>query len=208
MRASLPVIPASIQIRRIPGPKLSVLAIVAAITIAGGYRLVAGAPSTKTLEFTGVAYPTAHADKKKILASSVVKVDGTSYTIGYNTILRSGQTAGDGTFGLLYDASGKSLTTGGALRISDDNDHSTLLDVYGKVFMVSHFESRPGAFYITELSQDQSNGKLTAVSTKPIDFSALGGGWNHCAGSRTPWKNHLGSEEYEPDARSSPTASS
>ncbi len=34
-----------------------------------------------------------------------------------------------------------------------------------------------------------------------MDWSALGGLWNPCAGSRTPWGSHIGGEEYEPDAR-------
>jgi hypothetical protein len=37
--------------------------------------------------------------------------------------------------------------------------------------------------------------------TKPVDFSAHGGVWIPCAGSVTPWETHLGSEEYEPDAK-------
>ncbi len=36
---------------------------------------------------------------------------------------------------------------------------------------------------------------------KPIDFSAFGGIWTPCAGSLSPWNTHLGSEEYEPDAK-------
>ena len=39
------------------------------------------------------------------------------------------------------------------------------------------------------------------VRTKPLDFSASGGVWVPCAGSVTPWQTHLGSEEYEPDAK-------
>lgn len=34
-----------------------------------------------------------------------------------------------------------------------------------------------------------------------MDWSEYGGLWVPCAGSVTPWKSHLGSEEYEPDAR-------
>lgn len=34
-----------------------------------------------------------------------------------------------------------------------------------------------------------------------IDYSAVAGLWNPCAGSITPWKTHLSSEEYEPNAR-------
>ena len=37
--------------------------------------------------------------------------------------------------------------------------------------------------------------------TKPLDFSAHGGVWTPCAGSVTPWETHLGSEEYEPNAK-------
>ncbi len=56
-------------------------------------------------------------------------------------------------------------------QISNGNDFSSLLPVGDKVFMVSHFEIRPGAMYITELNQDKQTGLLTAVNTKPADFS-------------------------------------
>jgi secreted PhoX family phosphatase len=155
-----------------------------------------------SIQFAGIAYPASDADKRLAKGATAAYVNGNTYAIGFNTILRSGQSAGGGVFGQVYDSTGAIIQAeDGSARISDDNDHSTLLDVYGKVFMVSQFESRPAAFYITELNQDTDTGALTPVATKPIDFSALGGGWVHCAGSRTPWKSHLGSEEYEPDAR-------
>ena len=157
---------------------------------------------TGSIEFANISYPVSDAEKRVVRGSPSVKVDGKSYNIGFQTILRSGDQRGGGVFGQLFDSKGKPiLEKDGSPRISDDNDHSTLLDVHGKVFMMSQFESRPGAFYLTELNQDAASGKLTAVRTKPVDFSALAGGWVHCAGSRTPWKSHLGSEEYEPDAR-------
>ncbi|MFA7238740.1 MAG: alkaline phosphatase PhoX [Sulfuricellaceae bacterium] len=158
--------------------------------------------SDKNVDFAGIPYPVSDADKRSAMAAPQVHVNGNTYSTAFNTILRSGQTSGSGVFGQVYDSTGKVIrATDGSARISDDNDHSTLIDLFGKVFMVSQFESRPAAFYITELSQNTTTGKLTPVSTKPIDFSALGGGWVHCAGMRTPWKSHLGSEEYEPDAR-------
>lgn len=161
----------------------------------------------KSIQFAGIGYPVSDADKRAVIASPKARVNGRSYDIGFNAILRSGQKAGDGVFGQIYDSTGKVIrATDGSARISDDNDHSTLIDMYGKVFMVSQFESRPATFYITELNQDSTSGKLTPIATKPVDFSALGGGWVHCAGIRTPWKSHLGSEEYEPDARLIDTA--
>lgn len=35
----------------------------------------------------------------------------------------------------------------------------------------------------------------------PSHSTAVGGAWITCAGSVSPWNTHLGSEEYEPDAR-------
>jgi hypothetical protein len=154
------------------------------------------------IEFAGVSAATTDDEKRQARAATEAYVNGNSYTIGFNTILRSGQTSGSGVFGQRYDSTGAIIKAeDGSSSVSDDNDHSTLIDLYGKVFMVSQFESRPAAFYITELNQNTDTGALTPVVTKPIDFSAVGGGWVHCAGMRTPWKSHLGSEEYEPDAR-------
>ena len=42
---------------------------------------------------------------------------------------------------------------------------------------------------------------LQFVRSKPLDFTADKGLWTPCAGSVTPWETHLGSEEYEPDAK-------
>ena len=42
---------------------------------------------------------------------------------------------------------------------------------------------------------------MQVVNMKPVDFSAHGGLWVPCAGSVTPWQTHIGSEEYEPDAK-------
>src|SRR5947209_11866853 len=86
--------------------------------------------------------------------------------------------------------------------VSNSTDFSSLLPIGDRLYSVSHFEARPGAVYLTELRRDPATGDLGAVDTRPVDFSALGGVWNPCAGSVTPWGTHLGSEEYEPDARS------
>ena len=190
------------------------LAILASLSAAATLSLTACNDSTdvaavvqKLIEFTGVPFPASDTDKRSILASPSVMVDGKPYNIGYNTILRSGDTRGNGIYGLLYDINGNPLSHADAsLDISNAQDHSTLLDVHGKVFMVSQFEDTVGSFYITELNQNTSTGALTPVSTKPIDMSAFGGGWIHCAGMRTPWKSHLGSEEYEPNAAKAGTA--
>jgi len=155
----------------------------------------------KSLQFSPVKVPETDAEKRAILASNSVTINGVDHEIGFNTILRSGTQVGDSIFGQLIDHNGNPLVaTDGSPRINSYNDFSFLLPVGNKLFMVSHFESRPAAMYLTELDQDQLTGKLTAINTKPIDFSKVRGGWGHCAGSVTLWNTHLGSEEYEPDA--------
>ncbi len=160
-------------------------------------------------EFKEVSFPVSDEDKRKILASEEVIIDGKTYPIGFQTILRSGETIGNETFGLLVDQNGQPVKSqDGSVHISVDNDFSSLLPVGDKLFMVSHFESRPGAMYVTELNQDKKSGALTAVSTRNIDFSGYGGLWVPCAGSVTPWNSHLGSEEYPNNARLTEAAES
>lgn len=84
--------------------------------------------------------------------------------------------------------------------ISNSNDFNSFLTAGDDIYLVSHFETRPGAMYLTKLQQE-SDGELTPLATRLIDFSGVYGGWVHCAGTVSPWGTHLGSEEYEPDAR-------
>ena len=154
-----------------------------------------------TLKFNEVSVPKTDKEKRAISTSSTIEIDGTKTKISYNTILRSGDKIGENTFGLLYDVNGNPIKgKDGEYKISNSNDFASLLPVKDKLFMVSHFESRPAAMYLTELKQEK-DGKLTALSTKNIDFSEFNGLWVTCAGSVTPWGSHLGSEEYEPDAK-------
>jgi hypothetical protein len=81
-----------------------------------------------------------------------IEIDGEIRKIGYNVILRSGDKSGDGVSGLLMDNEGKPVVNkDGSDTFTADNDFSSLLPVEDKFFMVSHFESRPGAMYLTEL---------------------------------------------------------
>jgi secreted PhoX family phosphatase len=54
---------------------------------------------------------------------------------------------------------------------------------------------------LAKIKQNERTGELTTVALKNIDMSGVGGLWIPCAGSLSPWNTHLGSEEYEPDAR-------
>jgi secreted PhoX family phosphatase len=177
-----------------------------------------GYNSSDSIQFEGIDNADTDAEKRQVRASKSVTVDGKAYAIGYKALLRSGDQPGRGRklpaqwrdtrFGGLVDIKGNPVqNVDGSRRISQSNDFSSLLDLGSKgLWMVSHFEDRPAAMYLTGLKQDKETGELTAIKTRPIDYSTIRGGWVHCAGSVTPWTTHLGSEEYEPDARMFGTA--
>lgn len=102
--------------------------------------------------------------------------------------------------------------------ISDAPDANSLLmpiaGANGKLHLVSHFEydsldnsgsnaygKVPASMSITTLTQDKISGELKVAGVEKIDFSGTKGLWIPCNGSLSPWNTHLGSEEYEPDAR-------
>ncbi|MGD8910676.1 MAG: DUF839 domain-containing protein, partial [Chromatiales bacterium] len=170
-------------------------------------KLLEVALKQQPVGFVGVDYPTTDAEKRAILASPYAIIETSSYDItpiGFHTILRSGDKASETdtyVFGQIINENGDAVyASDGSADISDSNDFASLLPVGDSLYMVSHFEDRPAAMYLTELDQDSSTGELTALRSRPLDFSDAKGGWVHCAGSVTPWNSHLGSEEYEPDA--------
>lgn len=145
------------------------------------------------IRFESITYPRTDSAKRDIIASKNISIDAKMSAIDYHTIARSGEPIGNGVFGVVKDIQGNDLF------VSDANDFSSLHNVDGQIFMITHFESVPAAMYLTKLTQNK-NGILTATDTKNIDFSSVGGLWIPCAGSVSPWGTHLGSEEYEPDA--------
>ncbi len=103
-----------------------------------------------------------------------------------------------------------------AYYISDAPDSNSLLNpINGQLYMVTHYEYQtidaagksaygivPASMSLSTLEQDKKTGELTPTEVKKIDFSSVNGLWIPCNGSLSPWNTHLGSEEYEPDARS------
>jgi secreted PhoX family phosphatase len=99
--------------------------------------------------------------------------------------------------------------------VSDAPDSNSLLNpINGKLYMVTHYEYQtfdaagksaygvvPASMSLTTLDQDTKTGELKPKEVKKIDFSLVNGLWIPCNGSLSPWNTHLGSEEYEPDAR-------
>ncbi|MBS4175229.1 Ig-like domain-containing protein [Bacillus sp. FJAT-49736] len=107
-----------------------------------------------------------------------------------------------------------SSTTGGYFVSDAPDSNSLLMPINGKLYMITHYEYQtidaasksayglvPASMSLTEMKQDKKTGELTPAKVEKIDFSAVNGLWIPCNGSLSPWNTHLGSEEYEPDAR-------
>jgi uncharacterized protein len=106
----------------------------------------------------------------------------------------------------LLDPMGKPL-------VAETPDGNSLLQVDGRLFLVTHYEydwllsdgsearTNPGWYSRSPMSMTLSDiaqgpdGALTATRVRPIDFSGVEGLWIPCFASQTPWGTHLGSEE-------------
>jgi len=159
-------------------------------------------------------YPMGDA-KHKVLSSPMVTIDSIGETgkIEYHWLYRSGDTHGEETAAAIVTKAGTAdryvykfaedgESKGTEIDVSHNPDFTSILNIDGKIFSITQFESpRPGVAYLSELEQDPHYGTLSVKQMKPLDFSAHGGVWIPCAGSVTPWETHLGSEEYEPNAK-------
>ncbi|HIJ88539.1 MAG TPA: DUF839 domain-containing protein [Desulfuromonadales bacterium] len=151
-----------------------------------------------------------------------------TYPLSYKTLFQSSDVISGIIPGGVVDYSGAAImdtSVAGKTTpfISDAPDANSLLKVDGApatglggnpLYLVTHYEyqtldnsgtSRYGLLPMTmslaTLDQNKTDGSLAVARMKKIDFSSVGGLWIPCAGSLSPWNTHLGSEEYEPDAR-------
>lgn len=198
--------------------KITCVAALAATAVAYTSRALTESSAPLDLSFEGIGVPIGP-DQHNVIASSYATLDGKGYHIGWNKIIRTGETVrlqgvedySKWPYGGVVTQSGTPVytfneTTGAPTDIWDISAHpdfSSYLTPEGtdSIFMITHFESpRPAVMYSVELSQDELCG-LHPERLNFVDWSSFGGLWVPCAGSVTSWGTHLGSEEYEPDAR-------
>ncbi len=155
--------------------------------------------------------------------------DGTTtdYPLRYHQLFATSDRVGPNMVGGLFDVKGAPLTDNDGQMASDAPDGTSLMWIEGlsvpgaagnPLAMVTQFEYRglppndgtsagsfwsklPAAMGLTLLDQDPSSGWLTAKGYESIDFSGVDGGWIHCGSTLSYWNTHIGSEEYEPDAK-------
>lgn len=142
---------------------------------------------SQTISFAPAPFAADDAAKRAVVATASASVGGMDKATGFHTLLRTGDKLGDNVFGQLMTADGKAI----AGEISRNPDFTSLLPKGDRLYAISHFEEVPAALYLTELKAD-ADGNLTAISTKPVDLSQVGGVWDPCAGSVTPWARILG----------------
>ena len=186
-----------------------------------------GMPAPATVEERAKAYTTAKA--KITYRSGRTQTVDLSFGEVYNNVDQI-DTQGNPA-GTVYDSNGNPiLDPSGKPYVSQTPDANSLIRVGGDLYLVTHFEYQwldsmgetrfpggyaypagtsyfglygnlPGKMNLARVEQNKRTGELSASSVRNIDFSKVGGLWIPCAGSLSPWNTHLGSEEYEPDAR-------
>ena len=148
------------------------------------------------------------------------------YQLQYHKIFDTTTTVGGNVVGGLYSAVG-SLGDNDGQMASDAPDGTSLMMIGGlsvpgatgnPLAMVTQFEYKslppndgvstgefwsklPAATGLALLDQDKGSGLLAAKTYSNIDFSGVKGGWIHCGSTLSSWNTHIGSEEYEPDAK-------
>lgn len=154
------------------------------------------------LSFAPINPPVSDGAKGMVRTTSKVAIDSEIYPLHYQVILRSGDRFASGVFGRLVDINGEPiLDEEGEAVISNMVDYSSLLPRGETIYMVTHFENTPSAIYLSTLAQDPETGLLAPVDTQPIDLAPVNGVLEACAGVTTAWSSHLGSEEWDPDAK-------
>lgn len=188
--------------------------------------------TVENIEFTATAAPQTDEERTQVRTTSTLRVryaDGSerSFPLHFKQLYSTSDVIDGKVAGQIYDRQGNPLKDAqGELYVSDAPDANSLLQpIRGSkqqkgqntLFMVTHFEYAtsdsagkkgfwarlPAGMGLAELGQDKSTGELSMRRFAPVDFSQVEGLWVPCAGSLSPWNTHLGSEEYEPDARCS-----
>ena len=154
-----------------------------------------------------------------------------TYDLKYHQLMATTDVIKGSVVGGLWDHNDTPITDQYGQMASDAPDGNSLMDVPGMraanpaknhpLAMVTNFEYRelppnypiftppytsywsklPATMGLSKIEQDKRTGSLEVVDYDHISFADVKGGWIHCAASLSPWNTHLGSEEYEPDAK-------
>lgn len=182
------------------------------------------------VDFTPTPAPASAAERAAVISRSNIAVryaDGstTLSRLNYHTLYNNTDLFNGVPAGASYNSKGELLkAANGSPLAAETPDGQSLMQIPGAkatgkggnpLSLVTHFEyhwKNPGAetglygeipntMKLSTIDQNKTTGQLSVVDLKNVDMGAVNGLWIPCAGSLSPWNTHLGSEEYEPDAR-------
>ncbi len=182
----------------------------------------------KAVEFIGMDAPSTPEEKASIYTTAQMTVRYTNgrtrtYDLAYHELMATGETINGNVVGGLYDVDDQPLMDDNGQITSNAPDGTSLLEVSSRrsssLSLVTQYEYRgtppvgaqftesdywsklPATMSLASIDQDEKTGALSVTDYSNISFADENGLWIPCAASLTPWNTHLGSEEYEPDAK-------
>jgi hypothetical protein len=172
---------------------------------------------SQTLQYDSVHIPFTDKEKNSILSTNTAWINGVNVSVDFQVIIRSNDTHNGAVYGQTLNKDGVPVSKIGfnedgteLITLSNTEVTSIYLDFTSFLegpdntyYLISHFElPNPAAMYMFKVQHNPDECKFENISDlQAIDWSAFNGLWSPCAGSVSPWNTHLGSEEYEPDAR-------
>lgn len=198
------------------------------LTLAGSAD---AAPTLKSIEFIGMPAPVTAEEKTDVYTKARLKLiyrNGQSriYDLSYHELMGTTDSITGHIVGGLSDDHDHPLTDAYGQIASDSPDGNSLMVIPGMkaadpvhnetLALVTQYEYKelppagqtgrfwsklPATASLARLDQDKFTGALKVADYRSISFGNVNGLWIACAASISPWNTHLGSEEYEPDAK-------
>ncbi len=179
-------------------PKVLASVIMASVVACSGSSGGSNVPSISSIDFKEVPVPSTYQEitSVKVSPQIIINYDNGKqevYNLQYMELIKTGDTLGGNVFGQIIDINGNpfAVLAYSKASISYDPDANSIIKAGDRYFLITHFEEPSGMLYLSEIDPLT----LKIKSTKPIDFSSVGGTIINCAGSRTPYGTHLGGEE-------------
>ena len=189
-----------------------------------------GTRTVSKVEFTHTPAPQTDAERASTYSRSNMVItysDNTNEIRGlqFRTLYNNTDKFGGVAAGQTFDKNGTALKdSAGVSYVAETPDANSLLNPIAgatasplggnPLHLVTHFEYQstdskgtdlygklPMTMKLAKIDQNKVTGDLAAYDVSNISMTGVNGLWIPCAGSLSPWNTHLGSEEYEPDAR-------
>ena len=188
-------------------------------------------PVVKSVEFAGMAAPADSNEKTDIYTKAKMQVTyennkSKTYDLQYRILMETTESINDKLIGGLFDQNENTLRDDNGQLASDAPDGNSLMRIPGMqaadrarshaMALVTQYEYKelpptgntgsfwsklPATMSLALIDQNKKTGALKVTDYNNISFADVNGLWIPCASSLSPWNTHLGSEEYEPDAK-------